>query len=239
MGSSRLPGKMSMLFYNELTLLDVVLKKMQELSGSYPVIVATSVHPNDDVIEACANKYNLIPFRGDESDVLNRFIAAAEKNGVDTVVRVCADNPFLSTKLITELIAAYNDKEFDYISYQNSEGTPTIRTHYGFFAEIVKLSALKNVAESTQDKFYHEHVTNFIYANRDLFKIKLLEIPFKENTSVRLTIDTKEDFTMAREIYADLMTTQHNVEPDAVMDYLNLHPDYLELMNQQIQLQTK
>ena len=239
MDSTRLPGKMILPFYAELTLLDVVLKKVEEFSAIYPIILATSIRQKDDIIESYANKYNMTCYRGDELDVLKRFIIAAEKNGIDTVVRVCADNPFLSSKLIMDLLTVSKKNKFDYISYQNSEGIPTIRTHYGFFAEIVTLSALKKVSELTEHNLYHEHVTNFIYTNCDLFKIKLLKIPFEENNKVRLTIDTQEDFNLAKIIYSDLMNTKLNVEPETVMNYLSKNLNYLDLMNQQIKLQTK
>lgn len=239
MGSSRLPGKMTMPFYKEMSLLDVILQKFNKLRLDFPVVVATSENSKDDVIVEYANKHSLLSFRGDEQNVLSRFINAAKKNGVDVVVRVCADNPFLSVSLITNLIESYNTKKVDYLSYKNKEGIPTIRTHYGFFAELVKLSALEKIESLTTDEFYQEHVTNFIYSNQHLFKMKLLDIPFDENEKVRLTIDTKEDFKLAQKIYFDLMETNGNVEPAVVMGYLNQHPDYLDLMYEQIKAQKK
>lgn len=239
MGSSRLPGKMTMPFYKEMCLLDVILQKFNKLRLDFPVVVATSENSKDDVIVEYANKHSLLSFRGDEQNVLSRFINASKKNGVDVVVRVCADNPFLSVSLITNLIESYNTKEVDYLSYKNKEGIPTIRTHYGFFAELVKLSALEKIESLTKDEFYQEHVTNFIYSNQYLFKIKLLDIPFDENEKVRLTIDTKEDFKLAQKIYFDLMETKGNVEPAVVMEYLNQHQDYLDLMYEQIKAQRK
>lgn len=239
MGSSRLPGKMTLPFYNDFTLLGVILDKFKQVSKEIPIIVATTENVKDDVIVNCAKKHNLISFRGDEHNVLARFIAAAEKNEIDVVVRVCADNPFLSTRFIINLIDAFNKKEVDYVSYKNNEGMPTIRTHYGFFAELVKLSTLKKIETFTQDKIYQEHVTNYIYSHPHLFELNLLDIPFSESDKVRLTIDTQEDFKLAQQIYSELMDSKGNVEPETVMSYLNDHPEHLDLMYEQINAQKK
>jgi spore coat polysaccharide biosynthesis protein SpsF (cytidylyltransferase family) len=239
MGSSRLPGKMTLPFYNDFTLLDVILDKFKQVSKEIPVIVATTENVKDDVIVNCAKKHNLISFRGDEQNVLARFIAAAENNELDVVVRVCADNPFLSIRFINNIIEAFKQKELEYVSYKNEEGVPTIRTHYGFFAELVKLSTLKKIETLTEEKIYQEHVTNFIYSNPHLFQLNLLDIPFSENDKVRLTIDTREDFDLAQHIYSELMHSKGNVEPETVMAYLEEHPEYLDLMYEQINAQKK
>lgn len=239
MGSSRLPGKMTIPFYKDLTLLDVILDKFKHISKDIAVIVATTENVKDDVIVDCAKKHNLISFRGDEQNVLARFVAAAEKNELDVVIRVCADNPFLSTRFIINLIEAFKQKEVEYVSYKNNEGMPTIRTHYGFFAELAKLSTLKKIESLTQDKIYQEHVTNYIYSHPHLFELNLLDIPFIESDKVRLTIDTQEDFKLVQQIYSELMDSKGNAEPETIMSYLNEHPENLVLMYEQINAQKK
>jgi spore coat polysaccharide biosynthesis protein SpsF (cytidylyltransferase family) len=239
MGSSRLPNKMMMPFYKDLSLLDVILETASRFSGNYKVIVATSEKSIDNIIEEKALSHHLSVYRGDESDVLKRFIDAAEFHDLEAVVRVCADNPFISYKYIAFLIDLFNKIDKDYISFKTKIGIPSIKTHYGFFAEIVKLSALKKVSQLTNDVFYHEHVTNYIYSHTDIFDIHLIEMPFKENSSIRLTIDTIDDFKLAQNIYSELIELEQSTEPENIINYLELHPEYLELMNKQIQLQQK
>jgi spore coat polysaccharide biosynthesis protein SpsF (cytidylyltransferase family) len=238
-GSTRLPGKMLMPFYQHSLLIDIILQKFETISRSIPVVLATTTNKKDDALEEYASKYNVFCYRGSEDDVLQRFIGAAKKYDIDVVIRVCADNPFLSVELINNLIDSYHLKKYNYISYNNSQGLPTIRTHYGFFAELVELPTLEKIVEQTQDKFYHEHVTNFIYENRDSFTLNLLKLPFPENDNIRLTIDTINDFEIAREIYAHLKNTYSDTEPVTVIDYLNENKKYFDLMNDQIKQQKK
>ena len=48
----------------------------------------------------------------------------------------------------------------DYISF-DIDGTPSIKTHFGFWGEFVTLDALKRVIGFTDDLLYREHVTNY------------------------------------------------------------------------------
>lgn len=239
-GSTRLPNKVLLPFINDDLLIDVLLKKFIAINKKLPVIVATTTNPKDNVIEEYALKYNLPVYRGSEENVLQRFIDTANYFKIDTIIRVCGDNPFLSIEYIKNLINDFNkNSNIDYVSYQNNKEIPTIRTHYGFFAELIKLSALKKVAELTKEKFYHEHVTNYVYDNRNLFHVRFIKIPFAENDKVRLTVDTIEDFNLSKEIYKHFVKTKTTITPENVMNYLNNNPIYFEAMTQQIQQQQK
>jgi spore coat polysaccharide biosynthesis protein SpsF len=226
-------------FYENDLLIDTILKKFEGLVSDIPVILATTINEKDNILEEYANKYSLLCYRGSEDDVLKRFIEAAEKHHIDVVIRVCADNPFLSVEYIKHLISAYQNAPSNYISYQNSDGIPTIRTHYGFFSELVELSALKKVAGLTNEKLYQEHVTNYIYDHAKDFSINLLKIPFSENNSTRLTIDTIDDFIISQEIYSDLKRQGKDTEPSTIMAYLNANIKYFNTMNEQIKNQKK
>lgn len=239
MGSTRLPNKMNLPFYHSKTILHIIIERLKTLKD-IPIVLATTNNSKDDVLIEYANEQNIQHYRGSEEDVLQRFIDAALLYKVDTVIRVCADNPFISIRLIELLIQEYKkDTQFDYVSFQNKEGVPTIKTHYGFFAELVKLSALKKVAQETSEKLYHEHVTNYIYSHVHKFKIKLLPIPFQENNQVRLTIDTEDDFINAKSIYEQLMLGKQEIEPYYILQYLSNHKSYFKSMCHQIKLQQK
>lgn len=93
MGSTRLPGKILKKFDGEKTLLETLLENLHKVSG-VKVIVATSVNANNDQLENFLLEKGEFVYRGSESDVLDRFIQAAEINHVDGIVRICSDNPF-------------------------------------------------------------------------------------------------------------------------------------------------
>lgn len=212
-----------------------------ELNDQYPLVIATTYNPRDDEIERLARQKNLNFFRGSENDVLDRFIKAAENYNLQTVIRVCADNPFFDLKGTLALTSYFKEGDWDYIGYKIVNDRPTILTHSGFWGEVVSLSALKKAHGEANDSIYREHVTNFIYKHPDLFRIKLVNAPsglFNRN-DIRLTVDTKADFELVQEIYKRLMEEQAGFDPESIVRYIDAHPHYLMRMNHQIELNKK
>jgi hypothetical protein len=116
MGSTRLPHKVLRPFYNNNCILDLLVDKLNQIAGT-KIIIATSVGSENDVIEQFCKERNIVCFRGEENDVLKRFIDAAEANGVDRIIRICSDNPFLELNSIKKLVEVANKADAEYISF--------------------------------------------------------------------------------------------------------------------------
>ncbi|MCB9188172.1 MAG: glycosyl transferase family 2 [Flavobacteriales bacterium] len=200
-GSTRLPNKMIMPFYKGKTIPQLIISRLINSFPDQKVILATTTSSKDDELVVSLNELSCEVFRGDENDVLDRFIQAAEKFEVEHVVRICADNPFLDVSLLRELITKWSS-EYDYLAH-NINGKPCMKTAYGFFGEIVHLKALKKAAILTKENLYHEHVTNFIYGHVDIFDVHWLSVDamIRENDFIRLTVDTKVDFEITQQLY--------------------------------------
>lgn len=241
-GSTRLPQKMIKPFFGNQTVLDILLERLKIIKDQFvsDLIVATSDRPNDDAIEKIGHFHNVKVFRGSENDVLQRFIDAAETYQADKIIRVCADNVFLDTEALTSLSAILETSCYDYISYKTKEDRPSILTHYGFLAEGVKLSALKDVVEKTNESIFHEHVTNRIHSAPDLYNVKLYPIEdvipgLEDHPDLRLTLDTQNDFEIQQKIYDDLISRKSALTPHEIMKYLDEeHPEYYETMRKTI-----
>jgi len=240
-GASRLPNKMILPFYGQLSVLEILLQRLHKFVNDIDIIVATTVNRNDDIIESVVKNYNLNCFRGSDSDVIGRFIKAAKVNGLTKVIRICADNPFLDMESLNLLINQFRESSCDYLAFSTSKGKPTIKTHYGFWAEAVTVDALKRIVLCTNERFYHEHVTNYIYENEDKFQAQYIQIPVEveTNTSIRLTLDTIEDFKIQQEIFKTLMTIHSNFSIKDVMTVLDSNSDYYKIMESQIVLNSK
>ena len=169
LGSTRLKNKMITPFYGEKKLIEVILHNLLNDFDSSEIILATSDLPENKILGNIANKLGIDTYYGSESDVLSRFIDVGKKYKLDYVIRVCADNPLIQNESIKNLILNYDEK--DYVSYFYSDNTPSIKTHSGFFTEMVRVDTLIKIKELTNDMFYHEHVTNYIYENEDIFNI--------------------------------------------------------------------
>lgn len=210
MGSERLPGKILAPLGGwpllELLWLRVARARVDEWW------LATSAHPSDDVTAAWGFELGLGVFRGEEQDVLSRFLAVGAKTGADWIVRVTADNPFLDARVIDALLDARDDKSeqaarADLLQHRGGlplptleRGTPHLPVGYG--VELARRSALERAASQIPpDASHHRvHVTSWLASQGGV-----LEIPtpadWPDRGSWRWTVDTVEDLAMARSAF--------------------------------------
>lgn len=231
MGSTRLPGKILKPFYGGKTLIENLLDNLHRVVG-VKVIVATSVNENNDRLETFLKDKGELLYRGSENDVLDRFIKAAETYGLDGIIRICSDNPFIDWEDVARLVKIAACSDADYIGYRIN-GTPSILTHFGFWGEYVTLSALKHVAETTESNtLAHEHVTYHIYKHPDDYKCEWIECPdfLQGRDDIRLTIDTQEDYILVSKVYSELKEEKENFTLQDVVLYLDQHSEIKQAM---------
>jgi len=233
-GSTRMPEKVILPFYQDQSILDLLLEKAKKLN--VPVVLATTVNPSDNRICKLAEKHEVPVFRGSENDVLERFIQAAKQNNFTKIIRVCADNPFLDLAGMQTLICEFQQSDADYLSFKLAGNKPSILTHFGFWTEAVRLDALEKARELTSEKLYHEHVTNFIYGNPNLFNVQFIQADplVFSRTDIRMTLDTPEDFEIQQQIYATISKEKPNFGIPEIVSWLDQHPEILERMKKEI-----
>lgn len=202
-GSTRLPNKILKDFYEGKTILDLLLENLKSKFNDIPIVLATSINENDNVLETIAEKYLVNFYRGSENNVLSRFIEVGQKYNLTHLVRICSDNPFLNLSFILDLIDNLDDSNIDYLSYKNHLGVPVIKTHVGLFAEIVSLEALIKADKFQNETLYQEHVTNYIYSHPERFNVVLKPSPSEvyNRDDIRMTLDDIEDFENLSELY--------------------------------------
>jgi spore coat polysaccharide biosynthesis protein SpsF (cytidylyltransferase family) len=243
-GSTRLPNKILLPFYEHKTILDLQLENIRESFPDVLIILATTVNKADDVIADKYTKWNGVNvYRGDENNVLKRFIDAAKSFGVENIVRICSDNPFLSMSYCTFMIDEYFKARADYVSFSFNNGTPAIRSHSGLFAEMVSLKALEKVMQSTTEALFMEHVTNYIYSHSGDFKLEFIPVPkFIDNyiDKLRLTIDTQVDFINLQKLYlAVLKKYGYKFTVEQLMAEVEANTELVKLMSEQIRQYAK
>lgn len=216
--STRLLGKVLRPLWKGKNLLDLQLGQLNKLD--IPFVVATTENPSDDAIVDWAEQNKVDVFRGEELNVLKRFIDCAKSYSANNLIRVCSDNPFIQLDQISEFLYTL-EQGFDYMSYCNDSGVPAIKTHWGLFVEGVQLKALERASEMLQNHpektFYSEHVTNFIYGNPTEFRVHLHKAPEPviSRNDLRFTIDTPADFENMRnllELVGGSASLEHLIE---------------------------
>lgn len=238
-GSTRLPNKILLPFFDGKSILEIIVEKLKKKFPLMLIIVCTTNDVKDDAVVEFCEKRNVDYFRGDEKNVLKRFIEAGCFYKTQNIVRICADNPFLDLNFLEELIRFHNENpKADYWSYKNSNDVPVIKTHFGLFAEIVTTDALLKVASITSKSIYLEHVTNFVYEN-DLFESKLKTLPgfLQEKDNLRFTIDDFSDFEMLQEVYNYYSEVSYDIEKTIL--FVEKNPLILKTMTENINKYSK
>lgn len=192
--SSRFPKKIVREVDEGKTFLHLLLTRLSRLK--LDIVVATTTSKGDDIIESICQESKTPVYRGSEENVLERFIECSKMYKIEKVIRVCSDNPFLDIESLARLVEQYNGE--DYLSY-SINGTPSILTHFGFFAELVTVDSLKKIYSSQSPKCI-EHVTNCIYTNREEFNVNFIPLVIGAR-NIRCTLDTEADFDSLKSIY--------------------------------------
>jgi len=217
-------------------MIEIILERLINDSQGLEIVLATSISEEDEVLYRIATNMGVECFRGPEQDVLGRFIQAAEKYSFDNIARICADNPFLDVKGTLDLLNSQAEKAYDYIAYRVAGGIPSIKSHLGFWGEVVSLESLKKVKKATSEKIYYEHVTNFIYGHPDMFKIKWVDAPeiVYRRADIRLTLDDETDFNLCRDIYREMKEERGAFNLENIVRFLDKNKHYLAIMKDQI-----
>ncbi|MBU1626722.1 NTP transferase domain-containing protein, partial [bacterium] len=115
MGSTRLPGKSMMEICGE-PLLFHVIERVRSVDGFDEIVVATSIEDEDKPILEFCEGIGIPCFRGSKEDVLQRFFEAAKEYEPDIILRVCGDNPLISTEIMEEVIMVLEKEEYDFVT---------------------------------------------------------------------------------------------------------------------------
>lgn len=219
MGSSRLPGKILMpLPHGQgIPLIGQILNRAKKADNLHEIIVATSTQNKNDELIPVVQSFGAKVFRGDEDDVLSRFYFAAKENALDVIVRLTGDNPFISSKVIDEIV------EFHLLN--GSDYSVTKDLPLGTNIEVVNFKSLEKAYNESTAAGDREHVTTYVWKNPQVFK--LAEKSYKnifKGSLPRLTVDFPSDYAMACKIYEDLYDQNPNFDLKDVADLLEKKP---------------
>ena len=207
MGSKRLPGKILKSIQNKPMLWHIFnrLDKVDEIES---VIIATSNSPLDDEVYEVAKGYGIGCYRGSEKDVLQRFYYAAKTYSAKYVIRITGDCPLVDPQIIKNLIKLYFDGDYDYCGIACGAGVSNKkninRFPDGLDAELFSFDILEKVEVKAKGKLYREHVTPYIWKNKNKFKLGTLYSENEDYSAYRFTVDNIEDLELVRAIYDSL-----------------------------------
>ncbi|MCI1858757.1 MAG: acylneuraminate cytidylyltransferase [Sporolactobacillus sp.] len=219
-GSSRLRGKIlkPLAGLDDLT---YVVERCKRITPVVKLIVATSVEPQDDRVEAWCAAHRIDCFRGSEADVLDRYVQAAQPYHPDYVIRVTADCPFVDYELANAMIRRMAEKRVDIFDLE--PGIPR-----GLPVEIISYGALLYIHRYGHEHRHREHVTYYAYEYKDCFSRNIFPLPANRRApELRITLDTEKDYRLLKAV------AEHFRDPLVssvdVIRFLKMHPEIAKL----------
>jgi glutamate-1-semialdehyde 2,1-aminomutase len=223
--SSRLPGKVLMTINGQAMVL-YQLKRLRRCRRVDHLVLATSNHISDDNLANLVNNAGYTVFRGDLHDVLERFRACAASQKATTVVRLTGDCPLSDPVLVDELVEAFVDGSWDYLA--NCVDERHLSVPDGFDAEVFRVEVLERAAREAQLPSEREHVTPwFRTGSAGLRWAHFHHQPARPY--YRVTVDDITDLKVVRTIVTALEPQDPAFGVDAVVNYLEQHPELAAL----------
>jgi spore coat polysaccharide biosynthesis protein SpsF len=194
MGSERLPGKVLVSLAGR-SVLEHVVRRLRGARELDAVAIATSVESCDDEIVDESDRLGIRCHRGPEKDVLRRFALAAESEHADVVVRITADCPLISAKVVDDTVNVMRLSNAAYASNTLERTYPI-----GLDVECFTIDALEAADREALKSVEREHVTPFIYNREEVFRVASAKSAFNDrgHSAVRLTLDLCEDLAFFR-----------------------------------------
>ena len=249
MGSTRLPGKILKLVQGK-SLLQWHCERVQQSTTIHQHIIASTTNPNDQVLDQAIHLINNQPQQkaltlcyGDENNVLNRYLNAAQLCNAqpdDLIIRLTSDCPLVDPKLIDQLIHRHIAENINGIS--NIDINSYAR---GLDAEVFSMAALCQAAKSATTEYQREHVTPYFYQHPEqypLLSIKLTSNKLEAFTgatssqsTLRLCVDEINDLTFIETLISQYPESIINASATDIINFLVQNPEIVKINQHVVQ----
>jgi len=209
-------------------LIKLLVKRLEKAKKIRHVIVCTTNHKSDDELILFLEKEKILTFRGNEKDILDRFLEAARFYKTDIIIDVEGDKIFTDIQYVNKIVEELENSNYEFITGNTSEETfdPSASIH-GFVPAGIKISALQNICEikktNDTETGYKEFFTSNPFLKKKFITINDLNIPKKS----RFTIDYSEDFEFAENIFK-ILGNYFQIED--VINLIKKQPELLKII---------
>lgn len=198
-GSSRLPGK-ALLPLLGIPMVSFLIRRLKPSVRIDCLMLATTRKPEDDRLERLAGEERILCFRGDENNLIKRYLDAARQYDIDRIVRVTADCPFVSAETLDHCLALC-DTQTEYDLASTKKLFP-VGVDYELFSR-QRLAHLHERCRPTEAE--REHLTLHMVNHPE--KFNLMKLPPQPQWRWRgrdFTVDTRQDYEWAASLAAAL-----------------------------------
>lgn len=207
---------------DEQTILDYIILQLRQSKLIDEIVLAISEKVGNEIFVEYAQKNGLKFVRGDDENVLQRVIMAAEHVNANIVFRVTSEDPFKYWQAIDPAIKQHLQTKADFTYTQDlPEGC-------GF--EIINLAALKTSHAKGKRQNRSELVTSYIHEHQSDFQIFPFVVkPKLRHPEIRLTVDYPEDLILVRTIASSLKFSEILPDVEMIIELFSNHPELREI----------
>lgn len=216
MNSSRLPGK-HMLKVNNKPIIQFLFSRLKKVKNKDKIILATTNTSKDDVLVRLAKKNNISIFRGSENNVMQRVLYAAKKFKIDIIIGITADCPLIDPDIIDSCINTFEKNDCDYLNNALIPSYPGGMNCQVYYTKILNKSYRSHINDH-----HKEHVTLEIIQNKKKYKHLYLCAPTNlYRPSLRIELDTAEDFKIIKKIITKLKKLKNNFSCKEIIQFFD------------------
>ncbi len=216
MGSSRLPGKVLKVAAGT-PLLALMVERVRRSRYVDEVVVATTTMPGDDAIAELCQRLGIRAFRGSEDDVLGRVVEAGRSAGAETSVLLTGDCPLIDPVIVDHVVCAFLEAS-PHVQYASNV---EVRSYPdGLDVQVLAWTTLEESSRLAHERPFREHVGWYIRRHPERYRrIDVVAPAGLANASLRLTLDSDEDYRRICRVFEALYPTK---EDFSLVDVLKL-----------------
>jgi len=225
LNSSRLPQKHLQTINGKPALMCLIdrLRKCNEIRH---IVVCTTNEKSDDPLIEFLDKEHVRYFRGNEKDILQRFLDAAKSFGTEIIIDVEGDKIYTDPAYVDKIVEIMENGKIDFVIGSNSQSfDPTDHFVHGVIPAGVRVNALEKLCSIKKSNDTETGYKEF-FTSSELFTKYYLnpeDVP-NESKKIRLTLDYEEDLKLANQIFKEIgdkftlsdMVRLFNQKPDLI-----------------------
>ncbi|QLH05798.1 cytidylyltransferase domain-containing protein [Nitrosopumilus ureiphilus] len=191
----------------EISIIEHLVNRLKNVKNFRKIIVCTTNNKSDDELVDFLEMKKITYFRGDEKNILKRFVDAAREFDTDIIIDVEGDKLFTEPDLVNKIILEMKSNEYDFI-IGSSSSTFDANDHFihGIIPTGIRVSCIKKIASLVKSEKFETGYKEFFESNstikKKIFNLDITKLKIPKN--LRLTIDYPEDLEFAKQLFRKL-----------------------------------
>jgi len=215
--SSRLPNKSIMKVTNDFRSIDIVIKRAQKTG--FPVILATSTDPSDDIFEEIVNEHRIEIFRGSLLNKIKRWHDCFNYYKIENALLIDGDDLAYNYEIGKRAVSQLKELKIDIILNPSN-------IVCGFFTYAINKNAISKLFQVANTESLN---TDVIHKFIEFAKLKTSLVRLEDNEydkKIRLTLDYPEDLEFFIKLYQNVSISTNG---NSIINYLENNPSTAEI----------